>query len=187
MTALASLWLPILGSAVLVFIASSAIHMLPLWHKSDYPRMPSEAQAMDALRPLGIPPGEYMVPRAASMEEMKSAAFQERWSKGPVMIVTMLPSGPITMGKSLALWFVYAIVVGIFAAYVTSRALPPGAEYLEVFRFAGTTAFVGYALALWQMTIWYKRSLSITLKSTFDGLIYALLTAGVFGWLWPGA
>lgn len=187
MTSVASLWLPILVSAVLVFLASSAIHMLPLWHKTDYPRMPGESQAMDALRPLGIPPGEYMVPRAAGMEEMRSAAFQERWSKGPVMIVTILPPGPITMGKTLAVWFVYTIVVGIFAAYVPGRALPPGAEYLDVFRFAGVTAFVGYALALWQMTIWYRRSLSITLKSTFDGLIYALLTAGVFGWLWPGA
>jgi hypothetical protein len=29
------------------------------------------------------------------------------------------------------------------------------------------------------------RSWIRTLKSMFDGLIYALLTASVFGWLWP--
>jgi hypothetical protein len=54
-----------------------------------------------------------------------------------------------------------------------------------VFRFAGCTAFIGYCLALWQMAIWYKRSCSISIKYTVDGLIYGLLTAGVFGWLWP--
>jgi hypothetical protein len=54
-----------------------------------------------------------------------------------------------------------------------------------VFRFAGTTAFIGYSVALWQMSIWYRRAWSTTIKATVDGLIYALLTAGVFGWLWP--
>ncbi len=89
------------------------------------------------------------------------------------------------MGKELILWFFYTVVIGIFAAYVTGRALPAGAAYLSVFRFAGTTAFLGYAAALWQMSIWYRRPWSTTLRITVDGLIYALLTAGTFGWLWP--
>jgi hypothetical protein len=105
--------------------------------------------------------------------------------RGPVAVMTMMESGPPTMGKSLALWFVYANVVGLFAGYVASRALPPGASYIDVFRFTGTVAFVGYALALWQNTIWYKRAIGATIKSNIDGLIYALLTAGAFGWLWP--
>jgi hypothetical protein len=54
-----------------------------------------------------------------------------------------------------------------------------------VFRFAGATAFVGYGLALWQHSIWYKLAWSTTLKSNVDSLIYALLTGGAFGWLWP--
>jgi len=76
-------------------------------------------------------------------------------------------------------------VVGFFAAYVASAALPPGTAYPRVFQLVGTTAFVGYALALWQMSIWYRRSWGTTIRSTIDGLAYALLTAGVFGWLWP--
>ena len=64
----------------------------------------------------------------------------------------------------------------------TSRYNP---VYLRVFRFAGATAFIGYAVALWQMSIWYRRAWSTTIKATVDGLIYALLTAGTFGWLWP--
>lgn len=185
MTALSALWLPILVSAVLVFVVSSIIHMTPLWHKTDYPKIPNEDRLTMALRPLAIPPGDYMVPRPASMEEMRSPAFVERMKQGPNLIVTVLRPGVHSMAKSLALWFLYCAVVGVFAAYIASRALPPGAAYMQVFRFVGATAFVGYTLALWQMSIWYHRALAMTIKATVDGVIYALLTAGVFGWLWP--
>jgi hypothetical protein len=185
MTGLHALWMPILLSAVIVFVASSAIHMMLPWHKSDYAKMPNEDKVMEALRPLAIPPGDYMVPRPASMQDMKSKEFLDRVSKGPVMIVTMMPNGMMGMGKSLAGWFLYSVVISFFAAYVTGRALHPGSDYLHVFRFVGVTAFLGYSGALWQMTIWYHRSVSTTFKSTVDGLIYALLTAGTFGWLWP--
>jgi len=63
--------------------------------------------------------------------------------------------------------------------------LPPGASSRAAFHFAGLTAFVAYTLALWPMSIWYRRSWITTIKATVDGLIYALLTAGVFAWLWP--
>ena len=179
------LWLPILLSAVAMFLVSWGIHMLPLWHTSDYSGVPNQDKVMDALRPFNIPPGDYMLPRCTSHAEMKTPEFTEKLKKGPVMMMTVMPNGPFAMGGPLALWFIYGIVVSIFAAYVTGRALPAGAEYLAVFRFAGTTAFIGYALALWQMSIWYKRAWSATMKATLDGLIYALLTAGVFGWLWP--
>jgi len=185
MTGLAALWVPILLSAVIVFVVSSLIHMASPWHKSDYPKLPNEDRVMDVLRPLAIPPGDYMMPRPSSRQEMRSPQFAEKFKKGPVMMFTVMPGGSMAMGKNLAMWFLYAVVVGIFAAYVAGRALPPGAEYLHVFRFAGVTAFIGYALALWQMSIWYRRAWLTTVKATVDGLIYALLTAGTFGWLWP--
>ena len=185
MTELTLLWLPILLSSVIVFLASWAIHMLPGWHKNDYPKVPNEDKVMDALRPFAIPPGDYMVPRVSNRADMCSPEFLEKLKKGPVMILTVLPNGPFTMGKSLVLWFLYVVVVGSLAGYVAGRARPAGAEYLSVFRFAGTTAFVGYSLAIWQMSIWYKRAWSTTIKANVDGLIYGLLTAGIFGWLWP--
>lgn len=186
MVGLHTLWLPILLSSVIVFIVSSVIHMLSLWHKSDYPKVPNEDKVMDALRPFAIPPGDYLIPRASSTQEMRSPEFIEKMKKGPVMVLTVWPNGPTPMGTSLILWFLYSAVVGVFAGYVAGRALPVGAAYLQVFRFVGTTAFVGYSLALWQMAIWYHRAWSTTIKATVDGLIYALLTAGTFGWLWPG-
>ena len=185
MTGLSVLWLPILLSAVCVFVASSVIHMASPWHKSDYPKMPDEDRVMDALRPLAIPPGDYFFPRPSSRADMGSPAFAEKMKKGPVAVMTVMPSGPMSMGRNLALWFVYIVAVNLFAGYIAGRALPPGTSYLQVFRFVGSAAFLGYSAALWQMWIWYRRSLLTTIKSTVDGLIYALLTAGTFGWLWP--
>jgi hypothetical protein len=185
MTALHALWLPILLSAVLVFLVSSLIHMLTPWHKGDYRRLPDEGRTMEALRAFAIPPGDYLVPCPTSPQDMRSPEFLEKRNKGPVLVMTVIPSGPATMAGSLAGWFVYLLVIGVFAAYVSGRALPPGAHYLAVFRFVGAIAFLGYAAALWQMSIWYRRAWSTTIKSTVDGLVYALLTAGVFGWLWP--
>ncbi len=185
MTALTALWLPILLSAVFVFIASSIIHMAPLWHRGDYPRLPNEDAVTSALRPLAIPPGDYLLPRAKGMDEFRTPEFQEKIRQGPVMMMTVMPNRAMSMARNLTLWFIYCLVVNFFAAYIASRALPPGTHYLQVFRFIGATAFLGYVLALWQMSIWYWRAWSMTIKATFDGLIYALLTAGTFGWLWP--
>ncbi len=185
MTELSALWLPIILSSVIVFIVSSAIHTLPLWHRRDYPPVPQEDKVMDALRPFAIPPGEYMFPHAAGMKEMRSPEFIEKRKKGPVMLINVYPAGQMGMGKNLVQWFCYTIIIGIFSAYLAGRALPPGAQYLQVFRFAGTTAFIAYTVASWQRMVWYGQSWGITIKMTLDGIIYGLLTGGVFGWLWP--
>ena len=184
MTGLSTLWLPILVSAVFVFLASSLLHMLLPWHKSDYGRLPGEEKVLDGLRSFNIPPGDYMAPRPASREDMRSPAFVEKMKRGPVVMMTVMPGGT-AFATSLVLWFLYAVVISIFAAYIAGRALPPGTHYLTVFRFAGATAFIGYSAALWQMTIWFRRSWLTSFKSTVDGLIYGMLTAGTFGWLWP--
>ena len=185
MTGLSALLLPILLSAVIVFVMSFVIHMLTPWHKGDFSTLPNEDQVRNAIRALGIPPGEYATPKPTSAQDMKSPEFKEKMRQGPVLLLTVYPNGPMSMGQSLTLWFLYSLVIGVFAGYVTGRALPYGAAYLQVFRFAGVTAFLGYAVALWQMSIWYKRSWVTTFKNTVDGLVYALLTAGTFGWLWP--
>jgi hypothetical protein len=180
-----SLWAPILLSAVIVFVVSAVIHMTPLWHKSDFPPLPREEEALAALRPLAIPPGDYFIPRAADMKEMRSGEFKEKMKRGPVIVMTVMPNGLINMNRSLAQWFVYLIVVGVFVALVTCRTLPAGTIYPRVFKVAGVVAFMAYTLALCQLSIWYRRSWSLTLKAALDGLIYAALTAGTFGWLWP--
>jgi hypothetical protein len=184
MVDLVSLIVPVIVSAVFVFIASSVIHMVLGYHRTDFGALPNEEAVRQVLRP---PAGDYAVPHASGMAAMKSPEYMRKVEEGPLAFITVAPSGSWSMGASLAQWFVLCLVVSVFAGYIAGRALAPGAHYLEVFRFAGATAFAGYALGIWQQTIWYRRSAWSTLKSTFDGLIYALLTAGTFGWLWPGA
>jgi len=185
MISLLSLWLPILLAAVIVFVASSVIHMAPLWHRNDFPKMPREQEVLSALRPLAIPPGDYFLPRPAGRAEMRTPEFQDMLAKGPVAVMTVMPNGMMNMTRNLVQWFVFVLVVGTFTAYISSRSLGVGAPYAKVFQIAGATAFIGYSLALCELSIWYRRSWTLTLKGCFDGLIYACLTAGTFGWLWP--
>jgi hypothetical protein len=184
MVALADLWLPILLSTVLAFVASSVIHMALGYHSTDWKRFPNEDGVLDALRQLNLPPGDYAGPMPKSMQEMGTPEFQERLKKYPRVGMT-IQSPSNTMTRSLALWSVYLLVVSVFAAYAASLAFAAGTPYMSVFRLASTVAFAGYSLAILHDWIWYSRSLSYTLKTMFDGLVYALLTGGVFGWLWP--
>ena len=184
MVSVTSLWLPILLSAVFVFVVSSVIHMFLTYHKNDFKKLPDEDKVMGALREFKLPQGEYFFPYAQTMKEMEAPEYVEKLNNGPVAMMTVMENGQRSMVKDLVMWFFYSLIVSIFAAYIASRAPAPGAHYLEVFRFAGATAFSGYALALMQNSIWYKRSWATTLRSMFDGFIYALVTAGTFGWLW---
>lgn len=185
MVPLMSLWMPIALSAVAVFLLSWVVHTMLHYHKDDYIAVPQEDAVAEALRKFNIPPGDYMLPKPASMADFGSPEFGEKLKRGPVAMFTVMPNGPFAMGAQLGQWIVYCAVVSIIAAYVGSRALVPGALYLEVFRFVGVTAFACYGMGAWQESIWYKRKWSTTLKSNLDALMYALVTAGVFGWLWP--
>jgi hypothetical protein len=185
MVTITALWLPILLSAVFVFIASSIFHMVIPWHKSDYRRLPDEEKVLDALRSTGVTSGKVYHFPFCTHKDMKSVETQEKFKRGPVGLLTIFPSGPPNMGKFLGQWFLYCILMGVFVAYLTGRTVAPGAHYLIVFRIAGTTAFLCYAAALLQESIWKGQTWGVTLKHVFDGLIYGLLTAGTFGWLWP--
>lgn len=183
MAAVIALWLPILISAVLVFIASSVIHMFLGYHKHDWASVPDEARFRGAVGPLALPPGDYMVPRCTSMAEMNSPEYKAKLEQGPVLMMTVLPNRVHAMGKSLGLWFLFCIVVSSFAAYIAGNTLPPDAEYLRVFCIVAVVAFAGYGLGEVPVSIWYSRRWASTFRNLFDALVFALLTAGVFGWL----
>jgi hypothetical protein len=187
MVPITALWLPILLSAVIVFVFSSIIHMALPFHKSDYRKLPDEDKVADTLRSAGVTPGRVYVIPHCTMKEMKSAEVQEKFKRGPVGFITIRPSGVPGMGKFLIQWFVYCIVVGIFVACVTASTQLPGTAYLRIFHLAAIVAFAGYSLALTQNAIFKGETWGVTFKYLLDGLIYALLTAGTFGWLWPKA
>ncbi len=187
MVPLTSLWLPILVSAVLVFVWSSIAHMVLGYHKSNYGKLPNEDAVLEALRSAGATPGNYMFPHAGSHSNMSSPEVIAKFTKGPVGMLNVIPSGPPAMGSYLSLWFAYSVIVGVFVAYLTGRAFGPGTAYLTVFRFAGTIGFLAYASTHATDPIWKGEKWGTAFKHFADGLVYGLLTAGAFGWLWPKA
>ncbi len=184
MVALPALWLAILLSAVIVFIASSIMHMLLPYHRSDYRPLPEEDKVTAVLRAVGVSRGLYIFP-FCTHQNMKSPEVAEKFKQGPVGMMTVRDSGPPVMGKFLGLWFGFCLVIEFVVAYLTGRTVAPGTHYLAVFRVAATAAFLGYGLGNLSNGIWKGQPWSMTIKEVVDGLVYGLLTGGVFGWLWP--
>lgn len=184
MVSIGALWLPILLSAVIVFVASSLLHMLLTYHRSDYRQLPDEDRVMAALRAAGVTPGLYVFPYCLP-KDMKTPAAMEKYKQGPVGRMNIIPSGLPAMPKYLVQWFLFCLLVAFFVAYLAGHTVPAGAHYLHVFRVVGTAAFLAFGLGNLSNGVWKGETWGAVTKEVIDGLIYALLTAGTFGWLWP--
>ena len=184
MVPLSALWMPIVLSAVLVFFAGFVLWMVLPLHRNDYVGLPDEGAVADTLRRGAVAPGQYVIPHAPDPKAMRTPEFQERYATGPVAFIIVAEPGN-HMGRSLALFFLYALGVSVVVAYLASRTLSGGAAYLEVFRVAGTVAVLAYATAVLPGAIWWGKRWSATLREAFDGVVFGLLTAGAFAWLWP--
>jgi len=180
---LSQLWMPIVVAAVLVFVVSSVIHMALPVHKGDKQMLPNEARVADALR--GTPRGEYMMPGCHSMKDMGTPEMKAKYEQGPIALVTVMPTGVPQIGKALINWFIFSLVVGAITGYVAWHALPSGAGYLHVFQITGAVAWMAYGIGELPNSIWKGTPGKTTFKFVIDGLAYALVTAGAFGWLWP--
>ncbi len=184
MVTIGSLWLPILVSSVLVFIASAIVWMVLPHHNSDYHKLPDEEAARAALG-QALAPGMSTIPYAESQDDMKDPEVQRKMAEGPVGLLTVGPKGAPPMGKNMLYSFLFNIVVAGTVAYVTTRTLAPGTDYLRVFQIAGTVAWLAYGFAVVQDAIWFWRPWKSVVKHLGDALLYAVLIAGVFGWRWP--
>ncbi len=187
MISVTELWLPILLSAVFVFVASSVLHMVLQIHNGDYKKLPGEDGIMETMRAEGVEHGMYMFPHASSMKDMGTPEMIEKYNQGPVAWLTVLPNGPIAIGKSLAQWFLYTVLIGFVVAYVATLGLSGGATYGTVFRLTGTVAILAYAFSAFPESIWKGQGWGVALKFVCDGVVYGLVTAGTFGGFWPDA
>ena len=185
MLSILNLWLPILLSAVFVFIASSLIHMVFKWHNSEYRKLSNEDEVRDAIRKNNPAPGQYVLPHCMDMKDMGNEEMQKKFVDGPIGFLTLRPNGVPKMGSSMAAWFLFTVVVALFAGYIGYVTLPAKTHYLTVFRVVGSAAFMAYGLGTIPGAIWMGRPWSAVLKELADAIIYALLMAGTFGWLWP--
>ena len=185
MVSLSSLWVPIVLSAVLVFVASNIVHMVLPYHRSDYHALPSEDDVQAALRRFNIPEGDYLLPRP-NASAMRDPAFLEKMKRGPVAMITIMP-GEFKMASRLVQWFSFCLVVSLFSGYLAGLALGPDVPYLRVSQVASCAAFMGYGLGAVPASVWYSKSWATTGKTLVDALIYGFVTGGTFGWLWPHA
>lgn len=187
MHSIAPLWLPIIVSTVVVFILSSIINMFLPWHKGDFAPLPNGESIAATLNAANVAAGDYMYPRPAGMEEMRSPEHKERFLRGPVVLMTVARPKTLSMGKQLTSWFIFVLLISALAACMAVMTVPTAGEYHldhQIFHVVGLFTWVAYALAVWPLSIWYSRSWRSTLTMTLDGLIYAVATGLVFVWLW---
>jgi hypothetical protein len=185
MVSLSALWLPILLSAVLVFVSSTVIHMVLKYHASDYQALPNEEALRVAFRGTSAAPGQYIIPHVSDMKLMESPEYLAKVQEGLVAVLNLRPNGVVGMGKALGQWFVFALVVSAVTAIVAATVLPVGTSYMMVFHTVGLIAFLAYSAGQLPAAIWMGKPWSIAAKEVLDGLIYGLVTAGAIGWLWP--
>jgi len=183
MVNLLDLWLPIVLSGVAVFFLSFIMWMVLPHHRSDWGKMPDEDAARATLG--DIPSGQYMFPYCASAEKMKDPEWIESRNKGPSGMLIVMPRGPMNMGKSMFVSFLYNVVIAAVTGYVATIGLTKGADAMDVFRLTATVAFLGCAGALGWNAIWYSHSWSSTLKSACDGLVYGIAMGVLFMLMWP--
>ena len=184
---LTDLLIPVLVAAAAVFVVSSLLHMVLPLHKSDFKRLPNEDAMLALLHEHRVPPGDYVFPRCESMKDMSSPEMTAKFERGPIGVLTLSPGGGIKMGRALGQWFVLCLVTSLLIGYLATLVLPRGSAFDAVFRFTASAGILGYALSNVTDSIWKGVSWRTTFVFAFDGILYGLTTAAIFGWLWPAA
>ncbi len=184
MVSIMDLWLPVLLSGVVVFIASALAWTVMPHHKPEWNKAPIEDEILAGIKNSNVAPGQYMFPYVECGKDMQDPDNKARWEAGPWGSLIVFPGLP-SMGRNMGLSFVFYIFVSVVVAYVCTIGLQQGAEYMQVFQLAGVTAFAAYGLGGIPTGIWFGAPMRTFITNAFDALVYALLTAGLFGWLWP--
>lgn len=179
------LWLAILVGAFLCWVASAVIHMLLKYHEKDYQGLSNEDEVRTAVRNGSPAPGFYNIPYCSDMKQMGEEPMQAKFSEGPVGFLTVLPNGMPNMGKLMIQQFMHFLVTCALVGYVAALGLPPGADYMSVFRFVMTTAFIAFGMANLPYSIWFGQPWGTTMRFLLDAVIYGAVVAGVFAWQWP--
>ena len=187
MTPFMSLLVPIILSAVAVFLLSAILHMAVPWHKSDYAPLPNEDAALSALASLAIPPGDYSAPGPFRPDGSKNPDFMSRLKSGPMYMMTVTRPNAFNMGNTLGVWFLFTVLVAVISACLAGSVVEPGGDRHDIFHYAGAATFLSYSLGEWPLAIWYHRKWSTVLKNTVDALLYAAVTGFIFTHFWPTA
>lgn len=178
-----ALWLPIIVSGVFVWIASFLFWMVLPIHKGEWGELPDDKGFMGALTEMGVQPGQYVFPCSDNGKRMKDPEFQELMKRGPTGILTVW-KGPPQMGLYMPATLLLYMLVSLFVAYIAFHTLQPSQPYLTKFRITGAAAVAIYTLGKLPHDVWFRTPSGSVMRQLFDGVVYGLLTAGTFGWLW---
>lgn len=182
---LMQLWLPILLSGIFCWFASALIHMLIKYHNFDYKKLSNEEQVGDALREGNPKPGLYHMPHCTDMKEMNNETMQAKFKKGPIAMISVFENGMPPMGKLLAQQLAFFLGGCFLIAYVATLSVTPSVEFIVVFRFIMIISFITFGYGLIPESIWMGRPWATCLRYLLDALIYAVIVAATFAWLWP--
>ncbi|QJR15113.1 hypothetical protein [Usitatibacter palustris] len=185
MVTLTQLWLPILLSAVAVFVASSLIHTVIKWHQSDYFKLGNEDDVRAVIRAGGARPGLYVIPHVLEGADCAKPEVLARFTEGPVGFLTLRPVGPPNIVKPLIQWFSLVLLIAIAVAALAAWTLPKNASFMTVTTIVGAITFLAYACGGPINGIWMGKPWRSAFKEILDGFVYAAATALVFAWLWP--
>ncbi len=187
MSAIVSLWMPILATAVLIFIASSLIHMVFKWHNADYKKLANEDDVRAVIRAGSAAPGQYVIPHCTDMKDMGGDDTKKKFVEGPVAFMTVRKSGVPEMGPCLTQWFLFCLLVAAVAGCVAAGAVGFGANGHQAGHVVGMMSLLAYGGGSLQMGIWFGKPWGSVAKDLLDSLIYAVISALVFMWLWPAS
>ena len=184
MSELAGLSIPILLSAIAVFVISLAGRLLIGHHKADWNELPEEGDTMEFLRKSGIKPGCYIFPLVHSKEHRTDELKEQRLEAGPWGTIHVWTSQG-NLGSRLLQTFTFHLVASFFIAYLGTLAIEPGAGFLKAFQVTGTAGILAYAFGGVPNAIWFSRHVRPAVLDVVDGICFGLITGVVFGLLWP--
>ena len=182
------LWLPIVLSAVILFIASSVIWMFAPHHKTEWKEPPQVDALRTFLRQSGITAGAFVFPHmtaADRADKAKAAEKMKQAEEGPAGVLFLRAPGPMGMGRMMVQQFVFFLVVAALIALLDVHMMDRGTVYLAVFKRDAIIAFLTFGLGTAPESIWFARPWKSFWLQAIDAAIYAGLLAGTFGWLWP--
>jgi hypothetical protein len=185
MNDLLQLWLPIVLTAVFVFIASSLIHMVFKWHNSDYKKLNNEDEVGAVIRAGNNAPGQYVLPHCMDMKEMQGEAMMKKYIEGPIGFITLKKNGAPNMGPALMMWFVFTVFIAGSAALITLTSVGLQAHPHLAAHSVGTISLLAYCGGSIQQGIWMGRPWRSVMKDLLDGFIYATISAFTFMYFWP--
>ncbi len=180
-----AIWIPIVLSAVAVFVASFIVWTLLPHHKADWSGIPGQDQIQKLMRDHNVGPGQYAIPYAPDPKDLQDPDVKKGFDQGPVGFFYVQNPGVPAMGGRILAMFIFQLVVSLTVGYLASRTLAVGTDYRQVFRFTSTIAFLAYGASSVQDMVWFGHSRAHTFKVLLDALAYGLITGGFFGWLWP--